>query len=74
MHPDSGIHSALIVVDSRVGLRPTYRVGGDCQTGVLADIYIAPLQGYYSEALPALARLKRTALAQAFLRKVCFSL
>jgi len=26
----------------------------------IADIYIAPLEGYYSEALPTIARLKRT--------------
>jgi len=30
----------------------------------LTDIYIAPLQGYYSEALPTLARLKRRVLRQ----------
>src|SRR6218665_1971971 len=28
----------------------------------ITEIYIAPLQGYYSEALPALARLKRRVL------------
>ena len=28
-------------------------------------IYIAPFQGYYSEALPTLAQLKRTALSRA---------
>src|SRR6218665_2392995 len=28
----------------------------------LTNIYIAPLQGYYSEALPTLARLKRRSL------------
>src|SRR6218665_1667918 len=28
----------------------------------ITDIYIAPLQGYYSEALPTLARLKRRVL------------
>ena len=26
----------------------------------ITEIYIAPLQGYYSEALPTLARLKRS--------------
>ena len=29
----------------------------------ITEIYIAPLQGYYSEALPTLARLKRRVLA-----------
>ena len=28
----------------------------------ITEIYIAPLQGYYSEALPTLARLKRRVL------------
>ena len=28
----------------------------------ITEIYIAPLQGYYSEAFPNLARLKRTIL------------
>ena len=28
----------------------------------IMEIYIAPLQGYYSEALPTLARLKRRVL------------
>src|SRR6218665_3775187 len=30
----------------------------------ITEIYIAPLQGYYSEALPNLARLKRRVLRQ----------
>ena len=34
----------------------------------ITEIYIAPLQGYYSEAFPTLARLKRTILRlEAFL-------
>jgi len=28
----------------------------------ITEIYIAPVQGYYSEALPTLARLKRRVL------------
>jgi len=30
----------------------------------IMEIYIAPFQGYYSEALPTLARLKRRVLRQ----------
>ena len=30
----------------------------------ITEIYIAPLQGYYSEALPTLARLKRRVLSK----------
>jgi len=43
----------------------TLRQGQLCNAYIhsfITEIYIAPIQGYYSEALPTLARLKRRVL------------
>ena len=54
-----------------IGRLPTYKFGrlrfGGAQMSLtvysfIMEIYTAPLQGYYSEALPTLARLKRRVL------------